>query len=282
MGEPPVKFQPLVQAGDYGKDIEDESDKDMEIAASISTAAEEVLLHRRHERYVQKAIDLTYFSMMVSTICAFTGIVLAIASNSAVTLAYAAENIIDCVSSFAVLWRFSGDIEDCIVNPDVSKYRERVGSVILALCFVFLSLLTGGTAISHLVRHDDPVDLGALYTVGAVSGVLLFVNGSLKVKLADLLSSTVLRRDGYCSLAGAVLAFGIVFGAGMYDRNEANWWVDSTIAIVVSSALLSNAIYILFVDPAKDEYALFDLWRDFSSWLLGHRSHKKVSVSDSL
>ena len=52
------------------------------------------------------------------------------------------------------------------------------------------------------------------------------------------LNSAALRKDGMCSVAGAILSAAVVLASTLqYSGNEV-WWLDAAAAVIVSAALL--------------------------------------------
>jgi hypothetical protein len=53
------------------------------------------------------------------------------------------------------------------------------------------------------------------------------------------LDSPSLRKDGYCSVCGAIMSIGVLLGASLDLGGEPVWWLDSTIAIIIAAGLFA-------------------------------------------
>ena len=82
-------------------------------------------------------------------------------------------------------------------------------------------------------RDRDIVELIVLYTPSTVLFVAL---GGAKLHVGTAIKSPALRKDGMCSLAGALMSTGVLASAVIEETTDI-WWVDCMVAILVAAAL---------------------------------------------
>ena len=145
----------------------------------------------------------------------------------------------DTISSILVLWRFWGGGKT--VSEEELATREKRASIAIALTFILLAATVMSVASVHLSEQEAPKDVEILLIL-AVPSVLIFGTlGGLKLWVGATfnLDSPSLRKDGYCSVCGAIMSVGVMLGASLDLGGEAVWWLDSTIAIVIAAGLLA-------------------------------------------
>ena len=83
------------------------------------------------------------------------------------------------------------------------------------------------------------VVIGAFTFTIAIAAVLF---GLFAARYAT--DSASMKKDAACSLCGATLSLGVCVGAGVH-RNSRLWWIDATVAVVVSAGLLLYGLFTL-------------------------------------
>ena len=151
-------------------------------------------------------------------------------SDSMATFGFAFDSFFAVISSFVLLWRFWTD------NPNsytVAK-RETNATAVIAVCLVVSSVAITGRSINCLYHTDKPgkpVELVILTSVSLLVYSGLFV---AKRRVAVKLGSGALMTDAMDSLCGALFAVSILITALVLEFTEKAWFMDSSIAIVVS------------------------------------------------
>lgn len=112
----------------------------------------------------------------------------------------------DFGGSVLVLWRFSGGGET--TPKAVLESRERRADVGISLMFVVLAVIVIAEASKDLVGHDEDKDLIELIAIYSPSTVVFFGLGVAKLHIGAAIRSPSLRKDGMCSLAGALMFLG--------------------------------------------------------------------------
>ena len=159
-----------------------------------------------------------------------------------------------------VLWRFWGG--GSVVPEAILELREKRASVGIAIAFVVLALVVGSVAIEHLTEESELSSIGALLALASPSVVIFFILGVLKLHIGYATDSPSMRKDAACSLCGATLSLGVCVGAGVH-RNSRLWWIDATVAVVVSAGLLLYGLYTLAKNAQQG-----NRWWSASFWMV--------------
>ena len=183
---------------------------------------------------VREAIDISYVSIAVTLIYMIVGLIVGSKNNSSSMVASALESGVDVVSSILVLWRFWG------TQDEASKLaaREKRASVAIAMAFIVISLIVGGTSIAHLSSGASTENAGALIGLAAPTMVVLGFIGALKLHIAKRTGSFAMKKDGVCSLAAAGLSFGIIVGQIIVEASDGEKWrFDAVFALLIAIGL---------------------------------------------
>ena len=183
---------------------------------------------------LREAYELSIVSLAAAAVAVVVGAVSADQSRSATALGYALENAVDFLGSLLVLWRFAGGGES--VPKAVLEARERRADVGISAMFVALAVVVIYDASKDLLAHDADRDLIELIILYTPSTLLFFVLGAAKVHVGTCIRSPSLRKDGMCSLAGALMSSGVLVSAVIEELTPI-WWFDSVVALIVASGL---------------------------------------------
>eukprot|EP00322_Chrysochromulina_rotalis_P028669 CAMPEP_0115851422 /NCGR_PEP_ID=MMETSP0287-20121206/12475_1 /TAXON_ID=412157 /ORGANISM="Chrysochromulina rotalis, Strain UIO044" /LENGTH=321 /DNA_ID=CAMNT_0003305457 /DNA_START=32 /DNA_END=998 /DNA_ORIENTATION=- len=194
---------------------------------------------------VREAFFLAWLSLLLTVIAFAVGLSLAFVTSSSATLGFALENAVDFLSSVLVCWRFWGG--GTSVPEATLALREKRASVGIAIAFILLAIVVGGVAIGHMASEEAPSHVGALLGLAVPSAMAFGTLGGLKLWVGIMTDSPAMRKDGLCSLCGALLSVGVIAGVIATDSSHgAVWWVDAMVAIVVSVGLLLHGILSAF------------------------------------
>ena len=206
---------------------------------------------------MREAFVLSWLSLVLTMIAFICGLFIAVSSSSSATLGFALENSVDFISSALVCWRFWGGGKT--VPEETLLLREKRSSVGIALSFCLLAVVVGSVAIGHLSTSEVPSDVGLLLGLAIPSAMIFSVLGGLKMHVGIATRSPSMKKDAACSLCGAVLSLGVVFGvAAAKSTHEKVWWLDAVVAVVVSVGLL---VYGVFSARPAPKSQLLDLKR---------------------
>ena len=192
---------------------------------------------------VRAAFYISLISLVFTVAAFVAGLVVAFASASSATLGFALESAVDALSSGLMLWRFWGG--GAVLPESALAVRERIALVVMALLFVALGIVVGIVALHQLQGGHEPDHLDALASLAAPSAAILLLLGWGKVYIGRRIWSEALVKDGVCSLCGCLLSLGVRLGAEAAKVSAALWFVDATVALVLSAALLGYGTHAL-------------------------------------
>ena len=205
------------------------------VESVLQRAAEQAQQHTTKKRYGPRDAYNVSVASLILTVCAFcAGLAISIHSSSSAALGYALENGVDAIGSVLVLWRFWGA---GVISEAQLELREKRADVGIALMFVLLGWLVAINGMATLASHEEADNHSFLLGLSVPSAFLFGFLGFYKLRIAYEVDSMALRKDGFCSLAGACLSCGVLIG--YFLMVEAGiWWADGTVAIIVGFVLV--------------------------------------------
>ena len=208
---------------------------------------------------VREAYIISWVSLVLTVIGLIVGLVVSVLTKSSATLGFALENAVDGISSVLVLWRFWGGGKG--QSEGALAMREKRASVGIAIVFVILAITVGTAGGQHLASHGELDHIHVLLGL-AVPSVLIFgALGVVKVMLGNKTKSPSLKKDGACSLCGALLSLGVAVGAALHDI-PSMWWFDGAVALSVAIALGVSGLYTLWKNARQS-----NAWWTVRFWL---------------
>ncbi len=183
---------------------------------------------------IREAYELSVVSLVASGVAVIMGAVSTGQTDSATALGYTLENCVDFLGSVLVLWRFSGGGDG--VPKDVLDRREKRADAGISAMFVVLAVVVCVDAGRELALHERDRDIVELIVLYTPSTVLFVALGGAKLHVGMAIKSPALRKDGMCSLAGALMSTGVLASAVIEETTDI-WWVDCMVAILVAAAL---------------------------------------------
>jgi divalent metal cation (Fe/Co/Zn/Cd) transporter len=181
-----------------------------------------------------EAFQISIVSAIVTVIAFIAGLSISISTHSSATLGYSLENLVDLVSSLIVLWRFHGGDT---ANKEELQKREKRASIGIALLMVILAICVFSVAVEHLAEGHAPSALHQLISLSVPSLLIFLILGILKFNIAIKTQSPAMKKDAVCSLGGAILSLGVLIGVGLFQSDDAIWWFDAFVAIIISILL---------------------------------------------
>jgi divalent metal cation (Fe/Co/Zn/Cd) transporter len=196
----------------------------------------------------------------VTLVAFIAGFTISISTNSSATLGYSLESLVDLVSSLIVVWRFHGG--EATSKEELEK-REKRASIGIAGLMVILGICVFSVAIEHLSEGHAPSALHQLISLSVPSLLIFFVLGMLKFNIAIKTQSPAMKKDAVCSLGGAVLSLGVLIGVGLFQSDDAIWWFDAFVAIIISILLALYGIRTLVKNILEDKkYWTIKFWME--------------------
>ena len=211
------------------------ADTSAAVESVLQRAAEQAQQHTTKKRYGPKDAYNVSVASLILTVCVFcAGLAISVHSSSSAALGYALENGVDAIGSVLVLWRFWGA---GTVSEAQLELREKRADVGIAIMFVLLGWLVAINGMATLASHEEADNHSFLLGLSVPSAFLFGFLGFYKLRIAHEVDSMALRKDGFCSLAGACLSCGVL--VGYFLMVEAGiWWADGTVAIIVGFVLV--------------------------------------------
>ena len=205
------------------------------VESVLQRAAAQAQQHTTKKRYGPTDAYNVSVASLILTVCAFcAGLAISIHSSSSAALGYALENGVDAIGSVLVLWRFWGA---GTVSEAQLELREKRADVGIAIMFVLLGWLVAINGMATLASHEEADNHSFLLGLSVPSAFLFGFLGFYKLRIAHEVDSMALRKDGFCSLAGACLSCGVLIG--YFLMVEAGiWWADGVVALIVGLVLV--------------------------------------------
>ena len=211
------------------------ADTSAAVESVLQRAAEQAQRTTTKKKYGPRDAYNVSVASLILTVCAFcAGLAISIHSSSSAALGYALENGVDAIGSVLVLWRFWGA---GVISEAQLELREKRADVGIALMFVLLGWLVAINGMATLASHEEADNHSVLLGLSVPSAFLFGFLGFYKLRIASEVDSMALRKDGFCSLAGACLSCGGLIG--YFLMVEASiWWADGVVALIVGFVLV--------------------------------------------
>ena len=207
-----------------------------------------------------EAFQISIVSAIVTVIAFIAGLSISISTHSSATLGYSLENLVDLVSSLIVLWRFHGGDT---ANKEELQKREKRASIGIALLMVILAICVFSVAVEHLAEGHAPSALHQLISLSVPSLLIFLILGILKFNIAIKTQSPAMKKDAVCSLGGAILSLGVLIGVGLFQSDDAIWWFDAFVAIIISILLGLYGVRTLVKNILEDKkYWTMKFWME--------------------
>lgn len=224
---------------------------------------------------IKHAYLLSWISLLVTFFAIVAGITLYVSTGSSLFLVLGLENVVDFLSSAAVLWRFFAP-SSIVTKETEAKLdaREQRASVAISMILVILGVATLITAICDLSRgqEDSPSEQQqtAALAISLVSFFLFGVLTVIKFRYAKAFQSPSLYKDGICSTVGTILSFSLFVNTLIIVGTPAAWVIDPVVAVLCGLVALVYGNWTLYTASRKDGgLPIFSLqW-----WFLSHQAN---------
>lgn len=206
--------------------------------ARSTSSDERAALARRGRR-------LEYFTIAWNSLEGLTAIGAGAVAGSISLVGFGVDSFIEVTSGAALLWRMSGDDDEC------REHREAIALRIVGVCFVALAAYVGYEAIKDLVSGSPPRASAVGIAVAGVSLVVMPLLARAKRRVARSLASGAMRADArqtdFCMYLSAILLAGLALNliAGW-------WWADPIAALIMSPVIVKEGISALRGDTCCD------------------------------
>lgn len=184
------------------------------------------------------ALTLSIVSVVFNLVVGGTGFVFAFQRNSASIYAFAAECLLDMLSSIIVIWQY--------LTPHYSFARERIACMLLGLFFIISAIAIISKAMEDLIVRESPTWIPILIILAGVGAAACFALALVKFVLARRMGSLSLVLDGINSLISAFCAVAIIVSDLVYDSNPEIWYMDAVLSTVAALVMLLVGAKVLF------------------------------------
>lgn len=205
--------------------------------------------HEDLHTYVQRARNISLFSIVFTLCCAGVGLGFAWKTSSSALLGYGLEALVDVWSSVLVLWRFWNDPDGEGQYFLVTRRREQRASVGIAVTFILIGFFTCWQASYRLIEETRPKNEEILLAISGTSVIILSWSCAMKFSLAKVLKSSAMRKDAITSGAVASMAATMLVSTTIFKSHPNIWWIDAAVALIVSFVLSVLGVHTLMKNP---------------------------------
>jgi divalent metal cation (Fe/Co/Zn/Cd) transporter len=180
---------------------------------------------------LQAGLRVSAASVVWTVASGATAVVLGVAGNSLVLVAFGAVGMVDAVGSSALVIHF----RHARRHEVFSERHERVALRMVTVGMIVVGVSTAMLSLRRLTQRSasDPALVGV--ALAAVSLLVLAALATRKHRLGLLIPSRALVADGWLSAGGALLALVTVVGTG-FTAAFGWWWLDPAAATAVAVA----------------------------------------------
>jgi hypothetical protein len=194
---------------------------------------------------------------------------------------YALENLVDLLSTCVVLWRFFAPmtLDDALERK--LKQREDRASVAISFIMVVLGFAILATALADFARGPEwAVQQKAVLVMSFFSVIFFGVLSVLKFRFAARLESPSMRKDGICSLIGAILGVTLFVNTLIVVVNSDLWWIDPIVAFAAGIGAIYLGVRALWEAYTSEGLAICSA--SFWSGSDGESSTKSTADGDDI
>ena len=166
-------------------------------------------------------------------------VVIGIASNSLVVIAFGLTGLLDAAASVTLVMHF----RHALRHEVVSDRHERLALRLVTIGLAGVGLATAAESVHRLLRHPTTESAPVAVALAATSTVVLVGLALRKRRVGAAVPSPALVADGFLSLVGALLAAVTVAGTALTSA-FGWWWADPTAALGVAVGALGAAVLV--------------------------------------
>ncbi|XP_055926873.1 transmembrane protein 163-like isoform X2 [Argiope bruennichi] len=204
---------------------------------------------KRKEHLRLYVIALCITSVILSLVLCILAFIFASLRHSPATFAFAADCVLDLLSSFIVIWRYFG-------SPyRLGSYsREYKACISLGVLFIVAGVGVIIEGIYFLFAKDIPKWYSVLIILAAVGSFVCFLVGFAKYVLGRKLNSEALYLDALNSILSGLFALVIIISDVVYLKNKTMWYLDPLLSIVLSVGMLALGFRTIIMQCRHGEY----------------------------
>lgn len=182
-------------------------------------------------RFARRAIFLAWFTIIYNVIEGVVSITFGLSEGSIALTGFGADSLIEVASAMIVLWRMKEEFWHLETMP---IKKERQATFGIGILFVLLAVFTAIASGIQLFQGSHPATTVPGAFISAISLSFMFFLWSGKLKAAQSLGSSTVKKDADCSLACIKLSIVLLIGSILYWVMPSLWWTDSIAALILS------------------------------------------------
>ena len=183
------------------------------------------------DKFARQAVYLSWFTIIYNIIEGIVSIGFGISEGSIALAGFGVDSLIEVGSAIIVLWRMKEEfwhLEVMLIK------RERQATLGIGILFGLLAVLTVAASGVQLFQKTHPETTIPGVIVSSISLSFMFFLWREKLKVADALGSSTIKKDADCSLACIKLSIVLFIGSILYWVIPSLWWADSFAALALS------------------------------------------------
>lgn len=204
---------------------------------------------RRREKQRILAIALCIVSLILNLILCVAAFVFASLRRSPATFAFAADCVLDLISSLIVIWRYFGS-----PYTTCSHSREVKACISLGVLFILAGVGVIAQGVYFLCAKETPAWYLVLIILAGVGCVACILLGAAKFWLSKKMDSKPLFLDALNSILSALFALTIIVSDVAYLKNKEIWYLDPVLSIILSLGLLAFGIHTIIAHGRHEGY----------------------------
>lgn len=205
--------------------------------STYEEAEKEAIKAARTNRLI---IFVSIGSVVVNLLLSFAAFVIATMRDSAATYAFAADCLLDMLSSTILLWRFFS------TDKAETSNRERKACVFLGTFFVLSGIAVILKAGVDISQKDHPVTFKALNVLSLTGTAVCLAMAAVKYVLAKKAESASLLLDAVNSVISGLLASVIILSDITYRIDHRIWFLEPLLSIILSALLVIYGFKVIY------------------------------------
>uniref|UniRef100_A0A6G1SEA4 Transmembrane protein 163 n=1 Tax=Aceria tosichella TaxID=561515 RepID=A0A6G1SEA4_9ACAR len=189
-------------------------------------------IERRSKQMSRKLIYVNLVSLLINLLLAIVAFYFSFVNNSSATSAFAADCVLDFISSAIVLWRYYGDLNDVYMHA-----REQIACIYLGALFEISAVGIIIKAISDIVSgieievETPGYDLLYLASAAVVACSILI---AFKWSLYKTIRDASILLDVINSLISTIFAFTLCLMTVLSNFDSSFWYFDPILSIALA------------------------------------------------
>lgn len=181
----------------------------------------------------KKLIIVNLISLLINLLLAIVGFYFSFVNNSSTTTAFAADCVLDFISSAIVLWRYYGDL-----NSMYMQAREQIACIYLGALFEISALAiiikaSTDMAVGPDANLEQTIGYDLVYLAAAATVTCTIVT-VFKCSLYRTIRDESILLDVINTVISTVFAMSIIMSQALININPSFWYVDPILSIILA------------------------------------------------